>query len=152
MKRPFLLYLLCIPHIFLGTGAIAGGGMLLIKPDGSLMGMDPEWLDRSPFHSYLVPGIILFTLVGLLPLVTLVGLLGKSEWRWMKMLNIYPNMHWAWATSLYSGIIVILWIAIQQVMTQYFWLQPVMIFTGILIIVFTLSPAVMKYFVVASNE
>jgi len=146
MNRPFLLYPLVFLLAFLGIGAIAGGGMLFIKPDGSLLGMDPEWLEHSPFNNYLIPGLILFTFSGFLPLLTLLGLLLKPNWRWTNAFNIYSDKHWAWAYSLYSGIIVITWITIQLIMTQYFWLQPVMIFTGLLIIVLSLTPSVMKYF------
>lgn len=152
MKRPIPLYLLCLPHILLGTSATAGGGMLLLKPDGSLLGMDPRWLDHSPFNSYLIPALLLFTLVGLFPLFTIVGLLLKPEWKWMNALNLYSNRYWAWTYSLYSGIIVITWITVQLIMTQYFWLQPVMIFIGLLMIVLTLIPSVMKYFEIQDLE
>lgn len=81
---------------------------------------------------------------GLLPLFVFAGLLLKPGWQWASALNIYHNRHWAWTYSLYSGIIVIAWITVQLVMTQYFWLQPVMIFTGLLIIICTMTPAVMK--------
>ena len=146
MNRPFFLYLLFVPLIFLGISAIAGGGMLFLQPDGSLLGMNSGWLDHSPFKTYLVPGFILFTFSGLLPLLAFVGLLLKPEWSWANKFNIYTNRHWAWTYSLYSGIIVIIWITVQLLMTQYFWLQPVMIFTGLLIIILTLTPAVMKNF------
>lgn len=151
-QRPFLLYLLCATHLFLGVSAMAGGGMLFIRPDGSLLGMSPEWLDASPFDSYLIPGLLLFTGVGLLPMVTCVGLLTKPGWQWANTLNIYSNMHWAWAYSLYAGVAVIAWITVQLIMTHYFWLQPVMIFTGLLIIVFTLTPAVMRRFEISGAE
>jgi hypothetical protein len=146
MNRPIFLYLLYAPLIFLGIGATAGGGMLILKPDGSLLGMDPQWLDHSPFNDYLIPGLLLFTMGGLLPLFSCVGLLLKPGWKWANTLNIYSNRHWAWTYSLYSGIIVITWITVQLIMTQYFWLQLVMIFTGLLIIVLTLMPSVMKYY------
>lgn len=146
MQRPFFLYLLFLLHLFLGVGAVYGGMMLVLKPDGSLLGMNTEWLAEAPFTTYLIPGFFLFTMVGLLPLFTLVGLLFKPGWVWADAFNIYPNKHWAWTYSLYSGIIVIFWIIIQQVLTPYFWLQPVMIFTGLLIVIFTLTPSVIKRF------
>lgn len=144
--RPFSLYLLLIPHIFLSLGAVYGGIFLILKPDGSALGMNPEWLDHSPFTNYLIPGLILFTLVGLFPLFTVAGLLLKPGWKWANALNIYPNRHWAWAYSLYSGVIVIIWITVQLIWTQYFWLQAVMIITGLLIIILTLMPSVIKHF------
>lgn len=146
MKRPFFLYLLFLLHLFLGLGAIYGGVMLLLKPDGSLLGMDTQWLANAPFNNYFIPGFLLFTMIGLLPLLTFVGLLLKPEWNWANTFNIYTNKHWAWTYSLYSGIIVITWITVQQVLTQYFWIQPVMNFTGLLIVIFTLTPSVIKKF------
>lgn len=146
MKTRFFLYMLLGLHLFLGLGAFAGGGMLILQPDGSLLGMEPGWLAQSPFSSYLIPGFLLFTFSGLLPLFTLLGLLIQPQWRWANALNIYPNRHWSWTYSLYSGIIVIAWITVQLIMTRYFWLQPVMIFTGLLIIIFTLTPSIMKKF------
>ncbi|MCS4433482.1 hypothetical protein [Aquiflexum gelatinilyticum] len=146
MMTRLFLYMLLGLHLFLGLGALAGGGMLVLQPDGSLLGMEPGWLAQSPFSSYLIPGFILFTCSGLLPLFSFVGLLFKPRWRWANALNIYPNRHWAWTYSLYSGIIVITWITVQMVMTQYFWLQPVMIFTGLLIVIFTLTPSIVKKF------
>lgn len=146
MKVRLFLYLLLVLHLFLSMGALAGGGMLILQPDGSLLGMEPGWLSESPFSSYLIPGFLLFTFSGLLPLFTFFGLLIKPEWRWANALNIYPNRHWAWTYSLYSGIIVIAWITLQLIMTRYFWLQPVMIFTGLLILIFTLTPSIMNKF------
>lgn len=143
-NRPFFLYPLLVLHLFLGAGGLYGGGMLLLKPDGSLLGMPTEWIEHSPFKDYFLPGFILFTVNGLLPLFVFAGLLLKPGWPWADSLNIYRNRHWAWTYSLYSGIIVIIWITVQLIMTQYFWLQPVMIFTGLLIIICTMTPAVMK--------
>jgi len=146
MKRPFLLFPLCILHLFLGIGALFGGLMLILEPDGSLLGMNPDWLNHSPFNNYLIPGLILFTLNGLLPLITVIGLIMKPKWTLVNTLNIYKDRHWAWTFSLYTGIIIITWITAQLLMTQYFWLQPVMIFTGILILILTLTPSLMKKF------
>ena len=56
-------------EIFLGLGALFGGGALILAPDGHLLGMPTKLLAGSPFTSFLVPGIILFTVVGLAPLM-----------------------------------------------------------------------------------
>jgi len=146
MKHPFLLFPLCMLHLFLGIGALFGGLMLILKPDGSLLGMNPDWLNHSPFNNFLIPGLILFTLNGVLPLITVIGLIKKPDWTWANTLNIYADRHWAWTFSLYTGIIIITWITVQLLMTQYFWLQPIMILTGILILILTLSPSLMKKF------
>jgi hypothetical protein len=56
----------------LGVGALFGGGALILAPDGHLLGMPTKLLAGSPFTSFLVPGIVLFTAVGLAPLLAAV--------------------------------------------------------------------------------
>ena len=56
-------------EIFLGVGALFGGGALILAPDGHLLGIPTTLLSGSPFPSYLVPGIVLFTAIGIAPLL-----------------------------------------------------------------------------------
>ena len=130
MKKPVELYLLIGLHIFLATGALYGGGSLIVTPDGSLLGLSKDWLTGTPFHSFLFPGTILFVFVGVLPLLTIFGLLRKSDSLLLDALNIYPDKYWSWSYSLYTGIIALIWIISQQLMTSYFILQPVIAATG----------------------
>lgn len=131
--------LLSLLHLFLGLNGLAGGMLLMIKRDGSLLGMQAEWLDRSPFKNYLVPGFLLSLFLGILPLLTFLGLVKKRNWKFTDLFNLYHDRNWAWCFSLYTGIIAITWITIQLILTQYFWIQPVIIFNGLFIII--LSPA-----------
>jgi hypothetical protein len=146
MKKPVAVYLLVVLHIFLGISAIAGGALLIVKTDGTLLGMEPGWLSGSPFSNYLIPGIFLFVVNGAFPLLVAAGLLFKAALKWMNRFNIYKQQHWAWTCSLFTGIIVIGWIIIQQFMTAYFWLQPCIATVGLLIIICTMLPAVMNYY------
>jgi hypothetical protein len=68
-KLPGIARLAVVLEICLGLGALFGGGALILGPDGHLLGMPTTLLAGSPFPSYLVPGIILFTFVGVAPLV-----------------------------------------------------------------------------------
>src|ERR1700730_7443229 len=61
--------LAAVLEVFLGIGALFGGGALTLAPDGHLLGMPTSLLAGSPFSSFLVPGIILFTFVGIAPLI-----------------------------------------------------------------------------------
>ena len=56
--------LLFILHVFVGMGAVAGGAMAIINPEEPL-GMSSANLINSPFTNYLIPGMILFTVIGL---------------------------------------------------------------------------------------
>jgi hypothetical protein len=51
---------------FLGLSGIAGGIGLIAQANGEPFGLPQGLLQYSPFHSYLIPGIILFVANGLL--------------------------------------------------------------------------------------
>lgn len=65
MKR--IIKIVCaILLLFNGIGALYGGWHLITHPDGSSIGLTLYWLSTSPFHNYLIPGIVLFICNGLL--------------------------------------------------------------------------------------
>ena len=68
-RLPGIARLAVVLEVFLGLGALFGGGALILAPDGHLLGMPTKLLAGSPFSSFLVPGVILFTLVGLAPVL-----------------------------------------------------------------------------------
>jgi len=62
MKRIYrLLFAL---HVFVGVGAVFGGLAAITSPKAPL-GIPVEILRSSPFSDFFIPGIILFTLIGL---------------------------------------------------------------------------------------
>jgi len=66
---PWLGRLAIVLEIFLGMGALFGGIQFILAPDGHLLGISLSMLTGTPFHSFLVPGLLLFTFVGLGPTV-----------------------------------------------------------------------------------
>jgi hypothetical protein len=56
-------------EILLSVGALGGGFVLMIAPRGEIMPLPLSALAGSPFDTYLVPGLILFGVLGLGPLV-----------------------------------------------------------------------------------
>lgn len=55
--------LLFILHAFVGIGGMAGGLAAITDPWQPL-GVPVEALKNSPFQNYLIPGILLFTVIG----------------------------------------------------------------------------------------
>ena len=53
----------------MGLGALIGGMVLIVAPRGEIMSLPLSALAGSPFDTYLGPGLILFTVLGLGPLV-----------------------------------------------------------------------------------
>ena len=68
MKNKSYRILSIILLIFLGLGGLYGSLMLLIDPTGVKMGFSSDLLNGTPFNNYLVPGIVLLLMNGLLPL------------------------------------------------------------------------------------
>lgn len=56
--------ILMVLEAFLGIAAVAGGGCLMARPDGSLLALQPGLLKGSPFADYAVPGMALAVVVG----------------------------------------------------------------------------------------
>jgi len=110
---------------FLGLGAIGGGGALIVSPSGKLLGGLPlSILARSPFEDFLIPGIILFTVLGLFPSLLVVALLKKTNSRLAERFNCFKDMHWAWSFSIYIAFALIIWIQVETIYVQSVsWLQ-----------------------------
>jgi hypothetical protein len=56
-------------QVLLGIGALGGGLVLIVAPRGEIMPLPLSALAGSPFDTYLGPGLILFTVLGIGPLV-----------------------------------------------------------------------------------
>ena len=123
---------------FLGLSAIGGGGALIISPSGKLLGGLPlSILVRSPFNDFLIPGIILFVVLGLFPGLLVLALLKKPSSKLAEQLNFFKDMHWSWSFSIYVAFALIIWIQVETIYIQGVgWLQTFyMLFTIPLILV-----------------
>ncbi|MBK7429478.1 MAG: hypothetical protein IPI62_00670 [Bacteroidetes bacterium] len=90
--------------LFNGIGAIYGGGNLIMHPDGSSLGITTEWLKYSPFDNFLIPGIILFVVNGLLSLFVLIAVITNSRFRGKLIFA--------------EGVLLCGWILIQMIMLR----------------------------------
>lgn len=142
---PTSVWILIALQFLLGLGALAGGGCFILAPDGSIMHMPLSMISSSPFTSFLIPGIILFTLVGVYPILVTYSLWKMPAWNWPNVINPFKKMHWSWAGSLAAGVIVILWITVEVTFTGIGVLHYVYWAWGIVLIALTLLPSVREY-------
>jgi hypothetical protein len=56
-------------EVLLSIGALGGGLILMLAPRGEILPLPLSALAGSPFDTYFVPGLILFSVIGLGPLV-----------------------------------------------------------------------------------
>jgi hypothetical protein len=90
--------------IFNGIAACFGGWMLITSPDGSSLGMTTGLLEYSPFTDFLIPGIVLFTVIGLFSLV--------SAYLVVRQVTRYSFL------VILMGLILIGWIVVQAITIQ----------------------------------
>ncbi len=113
---------LIIIELVVGVLALGGGVYAL----AGARSVPREWLKGSPFKSYLVPGIVLFVVVGGSMLVA-AGLLlgGQSAAR---------------LVSLEAGVVLLGWIAAQVTVMGYrSWTQPVLFAVGLAVVVLSVA-------------
>lgn len=139
--------LLVILLLFLSLGALVGGGAFLIFPEGYL-GMTPELvLQHSPFKNFLIPGLILFTVLGLMPIFVVWGLLKRKDCKPAQAVNIFPDMHWSWSWAVYTGFALIIWIYMEVFFLKGFhWLHTFYFFFGVLLLVVALLKPVRQLY------
>jgi len=59
-----LANVLGVLQVFIGLGAVAGGLGLALEPSGARLEIPLKLLEKSPFSSYLIPGIVLLCVNG----------------------------------------------------------------------------------------
>ncbi len=145
--RPLTDWLLIAFQVCLGLNAVGAGAAFMLAPDGHLIQMPLSNLEQSPFTNYFIPGLLLFTFVGVFPLAVAYGLWKRPDWHWPEVINPFKSTHWSWAGSLAAGVILIIWITVQVLLIQQIaWLHYFCWGWGILLVVFTLLPAVQRYY------
>jgi hypothetical protein len=126
--RNILLILLAL----LGSGAIFGGGVFIISPTGRLFGMPLSMLANSPFSNFLIPGIILFGVLGIAPIGLALALIKKPEYKFAELFNFYSDMYWAWTYSIFIAFALIIWIQLEMVFLRaVHWLHTLYMFFAI---------------------
>lgn len=64
-------------ELITGAAGLAGGLLLALRPDGSLLRAQMSALDNAPFTDWRLPGFLLALLVG-------VGFMGTGWWQWRR--------------------------------------------------------------------
>ncbi len=113
MKRSISANLLILLIFLQAISAVPSGLSLLIDPSGKGIGLPPGALENTPFNNFLIPGLYLFIVLGLLPLITLYGLLTRKKLNWAQKINWDKKFHWSCTFSFYIGLLLILWISMQ---------------------------------------
>lgn len=139
MARLLLIFLL----LFNAIGAFYGSYMLIADPAGVEIGLPPGMLEGSPFHNYLVPGLVLLLVNGVLPAAAAYGLIRRWPSAPLAIIPVLKDYHWAWSLALISGVGLMIWMGVQIALLGYYKevpIQGVMSVVGVAITVLVLLP------------
>ncbi|PQJ34316.1 hypothetical protein BSZ35_06630 [Salinibacter sp. 10B] len=104
-----------------GISGIIGGLGLVGDPSGRSMQIPLHWLQGSPFDNYLIPGLVLLFVLGVVPLTVLYGLLQRYSWARLAALGV--------------GGALVVWIGVQILIIGYHARPPLQLIYGALGIV-----------------
>ncbi|MDP1802945.1 MAG: hypothetical protein Q8L81_16405 [Bacteroidota bacterium] len=90
--------------LLVALNALVAGYLFISDPSGSKLQIPVTWLQHSPFKDFLIPGIVLFTVNGILNIVAAIFAIFKWK-NWPKMIYI-------------QGLLLTSWIIIQIIMLQ----------------------------------
>ena len=105
-------------EILLSVGALGGGLILMLAPRGEIIPLPLSALAGSPFDTYFVPGLILFGVLGLGPLVA-------ARLAWLR----HPL---APAAAFVVGAGLLIWVAVEVAIIGYSNEPPLQAIYGIL--------------------
>ena len=90
--------------ILMGLNALAAGYSFMVEPSGANVGIPLSYLQHSPFDNYFIPGLVLFTTIGLGCMLTAFFAIRKAAF--------YPQL------LLLQGCLLFGWIVIQMLMVR----------------------------------
>ena len=117
---------LLIVQALVALSAAAGGVALMLGERAGALGIvpPPEYLEGTPFDSFVLPGLILLIVVAGTHVLAFVLLLRRTTW--------------ALAASAVAGCGMMIWVFVQMVFIPYSFLQAVYFGAGLLEIVLVL--------------
>lgn len=117
-SRLFARYTLGVLLGLVALNAFAGGYYALSGAEG----VPTEWLDRSPFRDYFIPGLILFIIIGGAFLAAAIA--------------VFAHLPSARIVTFSAVLIVFIWLAVQIAIIGYVsWMQPTTAIVAIVILV-----------------
>ena len=117
MKRRLHL-ILGIILAFVALGALPAGYSMIMETDGSGLGMTTDFLKDSPFSDFLVPGIFLFGVNGVLSLLGAV--------------LCFMRFRYSSTIGLMLGFSLLVWIGVQVwAIGLSSWMQPAYFIVGL---------------------
>lgn len=149
-SRPVALYVLIALAVLLAFLGFASGMTFLLDPSGEAHDMDLSVLEGTPVGDYAPVGLFFVTFFGILPVLSVYGLWKLPRWRWTDAVNKWTGQNWAWTVTAATGVILMLWIAVEVMLIGSpdgfpRFLQVMMTLLGIVVLALAMLPRVRAF-------
>ena len=111
--RPVPILLIIALEFILAILGFFSGISFLQDPSGGTHGMDTSILVTTPISDFTPVGLFFVVCYGILPSLAIYGLWKLPRWRWTDAFNKWTKKNWAWTATVLTGIILIVWIAVE---------------------------------------
>jgi hypothetical protein len=146
-RRPAGVLVLIVLGVLLVILGLPAGLALMTDPSGEGVGLPSDMLDDLPVDDYLLVGVFLVVVYGILPMILVYGLWSRPKWNWTDPISKLTGEHWSWTGTLVLGAAQILWIAVQSVYLGFGDVfQWIILLNGIGMIGLPLVPSVRRFF------
>lgn len=99
LLKPLLLTLLLAN----GVSAVYGGWHMIVRPDGSSLALPLQYLRYTPFNDYQLPGILLFSIIGIYSIALFAMVLsGANKYGWLLIVQGIILSFWIIAQLIYN--------------------------------------------------
>jgi hypothetical protein len=147
MKRPFMLWPLVLVLIFLAMGGFSGGIPMLADPANGGYLQFGEMLPSLPVSNFILPGLFLFIVMGIFPLLLAYALIIQPTWGWVDRFFQWSKHHWAWTGCLILVGIIAIWLAYEGWLVGWWPITYATAVIGFFILLFVMLPSVRKFYV-----
>jgi len=97
--------------------------------------------------NFILPGIFLLVVMGLVPLLLIYGLLARPKWKWVEKLFRWSGHHWAWTGTIGLGVTLAIYLIVEGRLIGFEWtIQFITAVEGFLIMLLVLMPLVRKFY------
>ncbi len=99
LLKPLLLTLLLAN----GVSAVYGGWQMIDRPDGTSLDLPLQYLRYTPFNDYLLPGILLLSMIGIYSIALFAMVIGgAAKYGWLLIIQGFVLSLWIIAQLIYN--------------------------------------------------
>jgi hypothetical protein len=112
-SRPVSVWTLVTFLLILAMCGILGGYTLASDPSGKSMGL-AEVLPLLPVSDFLLPGIFLFVVMGVIPFALAYSLMARKRSPLAESLTGWSKHHWSWTSTVLLGIVLVVFLVMES--------------------------------------